>query len=251
MSKHFVVIGAPRTGSTLLVKTLNSLKSICCHGELLGPEHVRRYEDGFDPEGASKSERDNRAHRLLLERNEDPVGFIQRALTTNDAATGFKALYSAFLNPRWSEVRASLLANPDVRFIHLTRKNDLRRFISEEILHAGGPNHSGAGGRSETPIQVHIDIDTYLRNTAEVEAEGRQVISLLQEKELLDISYEQLSADTASTVATACQFLGLDIVSSDIMPALKKVGAVDLSDSVSNYQDLLDNPATRDLVLED
>jgi hypothetical protein len=68
---------------------------------------------------------------------------------------------------------------------------------------------------------------------------------------LLDISYEQLSADTASTVATACQFLGLDIVSSDIMPALKKVGAVDLSDSVSNYQDLLDNPATRDLVLED
>ena len=48
MSVKFVIVGAPRTGSTLLVKTLNSLDGVCCHGELLNVPMVRGYEDGFD-----------------------------------------------------------------------------------------------------------------------------------------------------------------------------------------------------------
>ena len=249
MSKTFVIVGAPRTGSTLLVRTLNGLDGIRCHGELLA-DFVRGYEDGFDPLAASKTERDERARQLLQQRDKDPRGFILNALNSENTATGFKALYSSLSNPRWREVTESLLAIPDIKFIHLTRHNSLRRFISEQIMQSGGANHSAAGGKSEKKIKVHIDIDTYLRSTAELEAEGAKVIALLQEKELLDISYEQLAADTAATVATACQFLGLDVAPSNIMPALKKVGAADLSDSVSNYQDLLDNPVTRDLVLE-
>ena len=35
MGNRFIIIGAPRTGSTLLVRTLNSIDGICCHGELL------------------------------------------------------------------------------------------------------------------------------------------------------------------------------------------------------------------------
>ena len=250
MSKKFVIVGAPRTGSTLLVRTLNGLEGIRCHGELLA-DFVRGYEDGFDPLAASKSERDDRANRLLQQRDQDPRGFILNALNSENKAAGFKALYSSLSNPRWREVTESLLAIPDIKFVHLTRHNSLRRYISEQIMQSGGPNHSAAGGKSEKKIKVHVDIDAYLANTAEVEAEGRQVISLLSEKALLDISYEELSADTPATVATVCQFLGLDIAASDINPALKKVGAADLSDSVSNYQELLDNPVTRTLSLAD
>lgn len=251
MSIQFVIIGAPRTGSTLLVKTLNSLEGVCCHGELLSPEQVRGYEDGFDLINASKSERETRVRRLLLERNTDPVDFIQRTLTSEHAATGFKALYNAFLHPRWSEVRAFLLAIPDIKFIHLTRQNGLRRFISEQILRAGGPNHSGAGGRSEIPIKVHVDIDAFLRRAGEIDAEGTELGSLLSNQAVLDISYEELAADTSTTVARVCQFLGLESVPSGIKPALDKVGAADLRNSVSNFQDLLDNPATRTLALTD
>jgi len=250
MSKKFVIVGAPRTGSTLLVRTLNSLEGICCHGELLA-DFVRGYEDGFDPLAASKSERDDRASRLLQQRDQNPENFILNALNTENTATGFKALYSSLTNPRWREVTQSLLAMPDIKFIHLTRHNSLRRFVSEQIMQSGGPNHSGAGGKSEKRIKVHIDIDTYRRNTAEIEAERRQVILRLPEKNLMDISYEQLSADTVATVTAVCQFLGLDTRPSEIKPALNKVGAADLRDSVSNYQDLLDNTATRALALAD
>ncbi len=251
MSIKFVIVGAPRTGSTLLVKTLNSLDGVCCHGELLGPENVRGYEDGFDLVKASKSDREARSQRLRLQRNSDPVGFIDRTLTTDHAATGFKALYSAFLSPQWRDVITFLQSTPDIRFIHLTRKNALRRYISEQILLEGGPNHSGAGGKSEIPLTVRVDIDAFLRNSAQIETQGKELGSLLSKQPVLDVTYEELSADTAATVTRVCRFLGLQIMPSDIQPALQKVGAANLSDSVSNYQELLDNPVTRALALTD
>jgi len=250
MSTKFVVVGAPRTGSTLLVKTLNTLDNVCCHGELLA-ELVRGYEDGFDLMAASKSERDARIHRLVQERNRNPSGFIQSALNTANAAAGFKVLYRDLINPRWSEVTDSLLALPSIKFIHLSRLNSLRRYISEQILQSGGPNHSGAGGNSEKRVKIHIDIDAYLRNTVETAAEARHTVALLSGQAVLDISYEELSADTTATVARVGRFLGLDIAATQIKPALKKVGAADLSEAVSNYQELLEHPATRALALMD
>jgi LPS sulfotransferase NodH len=210
MPISFVIVGAPRTGSTLLVKTLNSLPGMCCHGELLGSQNVRGYEDGFDLVDASKSERAARLQRLLLERNSDPVGFLQKALSSDNAASGFKALYSAFLDPRWNDARTWLLAMPDIRFIHLTRNNALRRFVSEQILLNGGPNHSGAGGRSETPIKVHIDIDAFEKRSAEIEAERSALCATILHQDVLNITYEELSTHTATTLARACQFLALD-----------------------------------------
>lgn len=250
MSITFVIVGAARTGSTLLVKTLNNLDGVCCHGELLA-DFVRGYEDGFDPLAASKSERDDRLKRLTQQRDQDPVGFITKALSTDNRATGFKILYQGLTNPRWSGVIASLLALPDIKFIHLTRRNNLRRYVSERILQSGGPNHSGAGGNSEKQVKVHIDIDAYVQNTARIDAESRQLVEQLANHPTLEVSYEELSVDTAATVARVCRFLGLDIAATTIKPALSKVGAADLSNSVSNYQELLDHPATRALALAD
>jgi hypothetical protein len=251
MSTKFVIVGAPRTGSTLLVKTLNTLDDVRCHGELLGPENVRGYEDGFDLENASKPARDARLQRLLQERNSDAVGFIARALDGSEAAIGFKALYAALLDPRWEAVVTMLLRDPATRFVHLRRGNGLRRFISEQILLAGGANHSGAGGRADVSLQVRIDIDAFLRREAELATLSQALGALLSGQQVLDIRYEELAADTAGTVNRVTAFLGLATASADVKPALTKVGAVDLRNTVSNYQELLDHPATRALLLAD
>lgn len=251
MSIKFVIVGAARTGSTLLVRTLNSIEGVCCHGELLGMNLVRGYEDGFDPISASKEQREERSARLLQERNSDPVGFMRRTLNAEHKATGFKALYSSLLQPQWHEVITLLQSMQDIKLIHLTRRNELRRYISEQILLEGGPVHSGAGGRSETAIKVRVDIDAFLQKSALLEAQAQELGSLLSMQGALHITYEELAADTTGTVNHVCQFLGLPAVPQNIQPALKKVGATDLQDSVINYQELLDNPATRALVLSD
>lgn len=244
-----MIVGAPRTGSTLLVKTLNTLDSVCCHGELLGEDQVRGYEDGVDLINISQQARERRVQRLLQERDADPVAFINRALTTDDSTAGFKALYSAILNPRWSAVMAWLLQLDNVRFIHLTRSNSLRRFVSEQILLQGGPNHSGAGGRSDVPMKIHFDIELYLNRTRELDAQAAEINALLSQQRVLPLSYETLAADPSAAVKQVCHFLGQINVASSIEPALRKVGAADLKDSVTNYEQLLDHPATRQLVL--
>ncbi|CAA0109136.1 Uncharacterised protein [Halioglobus japonicus] len=251
LNTRFVIVGAPRTGSTLLVKTLNTLDGVCCHGELLGEDQVRGYEDGVDLINITQQERKSRVQRLLQERNADPVGFINKALSTGGTAAGFKALYSAFLNPRWSEIMSWLQSLEDIRFIHLTRANSLRRFISEQILLQGGPNHSGAGGRSDVPIKIHCDIELFLSRSLELDTQANEISALLSQQRVLEVQYEALAADTSAAVKDVCLFLGLNNVASTIEPALRKVGAADLQDSVTNYQELLDHPATRELALSD
>ena len=86
MTARFVIVGAPRTGSTLLVRTLNGISGVRCHGELLQRNVVRGLEDGFDPEQATADERKARAQRLYDEREAGPVEFIEKALSGDNLA---------------------------------------------------------------------------------------------------------------------------------------------------------------------
>lgn len=250
MSVKFVVLGAARTGSTLLVRTLNTVPGVRCHGELLS-EQVRGYEDGFVPERANPEQRTARAKALRQARDADPVGFVAEALSGTAAANGFKALYSAFLDTRWEAVCSSLLAGGDVRFIHLVRRNGLRRFVSETILRAGGPNHSGMGGRSDQRVRVHIDIGEFRRTDRLVAEQTAAVRERLDGQAVHELSYEELAANTPAAVAGVCAFLGLPVAASEIRPALSKVGASDLAATVSNFEELLRDAHTRPLALSE
>ena len=68
---------------------------------------------------------------------------------------------------------------------------------------------------------------------------------------MVDIWYEDLASDTSATVTRLCQFIGVDVGDTEIQPALRKVGARDLRESVANFDELLDNDSTRQLALAD
>lgn len=248
MSTRFAIVGAPRTGSTLLVRTLNSIDGVRCHGELLQRNVVRGLEDGFDPEQATADERKARAERLYAGREADPVGFIQQALAGDALATGLKITYEIFFDPRWQAVIDWLAGEPDLHFIHLIRHNDLRRYVSEEILYAGGPNHSGAGGRAEQSMRIDVDIDTFVARRAEVAATAERFRALVEGRRLLEISYEAMARDIGTQVQAICEFLDPAIDASGTQAALSKVGARDLRETVGNVDELLAHEATREFV---
>jgi LPS sulfotransferase NodH len=250
MNTKFIIVGAPRTGSTLLVKTLNSINGILCHGELL-QDKVRGFEDGFEPINSTQTQRDERMQRLVAQRTDDPVGFVQRALDSLPQACGMKVLYAAFLNPVWAPVLEYINSLDNLHYIHIKRSNTLRRYISESIMRAGGPIHSGIGGRSERATSVHVDIDAFLKSQGVVGEQDARVISSMADKPVLDVFYEQLSSDPKGTIAGVCRYIGLDIDASVIKPALQKVGASELRDVVSNYDELIAHEGTRELLLRD
>ncbi len=245
MSVRFVIVSAPRTGSTLLARTLNSVPGVCCHGELLLPNRVRGFRDGFDPLAANADERKARAGALLQQRESDPAGFVQSALTGPESAIGMKVIYEDLLQPRWRAVLNTLLTDPDLRWIHLQRQNPLRRYVSEQVMLAGGAIHSGMGGKAKSKVKVAIDIDDFQARTEQIRAQCKQIDDLLADQTAVSIFYEDLSADPGNTVAQACQLLNIDVSPDQIEPALEKVGAADLSAAISNYAALLDNELTR------
>ena len=246
--RKFLIIGAARTGSTLLVKTLNSIEGVVCHGELLGPNKVRGFEDGVDLEHTSAEERKAREEALLARRSADTLGFLHEAMSGAGQAAGFKMIYSTFALEQWQGEVESLLADDSLWYIHLQRENNLRRYISEEIANNGGPIHSGAGGRADVAASIEVDIEAFLANTAQTEREHAAIAARLPAARTLDVSYESLAGDTAGTVRAVCEFLGVDPGAQPITAALAKVGAQDLRETVSNYAELAEHPVTRALL---
>jgi len=140
---------------------------------------------------------------------------------------------------------------PEIMFIHLTRRNNLRGYILIQIFPPRGPNHSRVGGRSDNSFQVQSDIADFLQNYSDTEANAQAIGVLLAGRNALDITYEELSSDTAAMAARVSELPALANSPSDIKPALTKVGAANLRNTVSNFQELLDNPVTRALALLD
>lgn len=249
MSTRFVIVGAARTGSTMLVRTLDGLAGVRCHGELLNPDGVRGYADGFDAFAATPQERKARADQLDGARSADPAAFVRDALAGDAAVNGFKALYSAFLDPHWSPAIDDLRGDPGVKFVHLVRHNELRRYVSEQILHSGGTNHSAVGGRSNRSVRVTVDIDAFCRSRDATRDERERARQLMAGHDVLEVGYEDMSGQPGEVIAGICAFLGVVVDPAAIEPALRKVGASDLRESVHNYDELLAHEATRDFIL--
>ncbi|GAB3288500.1 Stf0 family sulfotransferase [Parahaliea aestuarii] len=242
----FIIVGAPRTGSTLLVRTLNSIPGICCHGELLNAGKVVGYVDDFDTINASETERKAHRERLTRWRDSDPEGFLDAALKA-DSVAGLKLLYGAILHPRWRETVDSLLAGSRLKIIHLRRRNRLRRYLSEQVMKTTGATHSGLGGGANRfkRNKLHIDVQAFQRSESTIEQQAKKVSALCSSQPTLEVDYENLAQDFDSEIRRVTEFLGVDIGSGSIRPALEKIGANDLREAISNYAELAANPLTQ------
>ncbi|TDG12735.1 hypothetical protein E2F43_14290 [Seongchinamella unica] len=251
MPVTFFILSAPRTGSTLLVRTLNNIESICCHGELFLPGQVRGLRDEFDPRSASPQQRQARAQRLLQARDANPADFLNQALNRPQAAVGLKIIYEDFLNSRWQAALSPAIARPDTCFIHLQRRNALRRYVSEQVMHAGGAIHSDMGGGKNRRVKVEISPEAFAARRRQLDQEAEAALSMLDGKPVLDLFYEDLSDRLQPTIVSICDFLGLAVPVDTVEPGLRKVGEQDLSAAVLNYQEILANPLTRPFALMD
>jgi LPS sulfotransferase NodH len=237
-SRAFVIVSPPRAGSTLLRLTLNGLDDVRCHGELLNHKRV----SGLENEAAlpvDRKERRMRKTRLLEERARDPVGFVQRALSSEDAAaSGFKMLYHQFENPVFDPVISWLTAERSLRIVLLWRNDELRRYVSERVLRAGGPAHSGPGGRSERLVRVKIDPDTFLAETRRLREQRASLRGRFERHSTMDLSYEDLVEKPQAAIARTAEFVGAATPSRPVELALAKVGATDLAEVVTNLDEL-------------
>jgi LPS sulfotransferase NodH len=181
----FVILGLPRSGTTLLVSLLDSHTQISCEGELW-------------------------AHQLFL-----PLHYIEcRSRLCKKEVFGFKLLITHFETQNISNSNSIIqqLQAAGYRFISLTRRNLYRAALSN--IYAGflGTFHLSKSNfnRIKGPMYVDpqallqkMDRFDYLAQCQKKALNGISYLELVYEEDLMSESRHQ------NTVDRICEYLGL------------------------------------------
>jgi LPS sulfotransferase NodH len=230
-ASHFVILGHPRSGSTLLVQSLRAYEGILAYGELFQDEPDAR-------------RRAFRGAHVYYETDADGAAFLSDTIFHDDGdadtvAVGFKLFYTQARARGARSAWRYLLGRTDLCVIHLTRDNLLDAFVSLREAEASGRWHVGLGETPPAGAAIHVDPGDCLRFLDCVSAHRAWVRRAFQSHALLELSYERhLAADFDRTMAQVQGFLG---VPPKPLPILsRKQSSGPLETRVSNYHELKD-----------
>lgn len=198
---RFIIICAPRTGSTLLRRILDSLPGIICHGEIFSSDYVYGVSEKTNLHNSE--ERLSRKHR-----DHHPVDFLA-ALGLDDPAkrTGFKILYNDLLDPKTAIALSHLKADTGIRIIHLWRRDLVQRYVSECRLLAGYANAEQVAANKQTRIALTLDPQEFVTRSKNLISTASIIIDIFREHRIQTVAYEDLLRDNAKRVALLA-FLG-------------------------------------------
>ncbi|MBK8978309.1 MAG: sulfotransferase [Planctomycetes bacterium] len=236
----FIILAAERTGSNLLAGLLDSHPAIVLGGEFFNPtlSEQRRVPWPLVPEAARAE--------LAARRDADPIGFLEQVFEQGRAkgyrAVGFKLMYNHA--DRLPAVRDFLLSLPELRVVHLTRRNLVERFLSKRRAEVTGRwqkpvDDKGASSAVEKPKlpRIELEFDALVADLLKVERWQATYRSMFAGHPLLEVCYEDLADDPAGRAAPVVGFLGLD-TGVELAVRYQKTGTDSLRDAIANYDEL-------------
>jgi hypothetical protein len=223
---QFVCVGSPRTGSTLLMRSLNNHSRIVGFGEIVKdidryPAHYHEFENS----------------RSLFER--DPARFLQtkvfRKYPPSVDAVGFKIFYHhAPRDTTWGRsVWDYLLRRPDIKVLHLKRRNLLKTFLSRKQAGQTGEYIKYSDGQQRT---VSLDYDEALAFFEQMKASEAQYDALFAGRPMLEVIYEDVTRDYTAQMRGIQAFLGVEYEAID--PGTEKRPSRSLASQIENYAEL-------------
>jgi LPS sulfotransferase NodH len=233
----FVVVGAERTGSNLLVDMLATHPDIAAVGELF---NTRMIDEGqLDTRTVEPADAD----ALLRLRRVDPAGFLRaiarQATRGGQRVFGFKLLYYHMLSD--NRVVDHLLSKPDLRVIHLVRRDRVARYVSQ--LRAERTDHwwsaaaddaaqRRAGGGGDVEVDPRLLLWD-MQFTEQLEDRARATFAGCRG---VEIAYEDLAADLDGATGRALALV--DLPPMPLAPQSRKQGEGDAPKRIVNWQEL-------------
>ena len=207
---HFIILCRPRTGSTLLHTSLNSHPAIFSYGEL--PR--KNLEKGIT----------NSIEQHLFKKHPPSI-----------KAVGLKVFYDYLDSPEYRKFVFELSERPEVKVLHLKRRNALDEFISLEKAKKRNI-WSSTDGNSLSPVEsINPDPDEFRRFLALRAFLSRRAEYIFQGHPVLEVYYEDLIGDSRSTLMQIQQFLG--VKRRNLFSLLTKMGDP-LHRDIANYKAL-------------
>lgn len=201
--KKIIILTTARSGSNFLRRRLDTHPDIIMSGEV--------FNGGYcDVQGM-----ESRTAQLKVLRDRSPLSFVERCVFRGFdpavEAVGFTLFYDHCerLGDGLLPLLASLVADPDVRIIHLTRENLFRSYVSLEIAKQTKRFIRLHDGHCETREVIKLDPTACLAYVREKEQLRARYAAQFAPMKLLNVKYESMTRDPGSCDDTVLSFLGV------------------------------------------
>ena len=231
---RFVLLGAERSGTNLLMSMIDSHPQSCTGNEVFNPTFYEREEIPWFTVGMPSTP------ELVRLRLDDPVAFVRRLYELGSeaghATTGFKLQYSqATLLP---EVCDFLIDDESIRIIHLRRRNLLRRFVSERQASITDVWYQSTYDKAQAPPRVELDMSQCTADILDKEAHYKTFSGRLSgRRNVLELHYENMSDHPQLVGRRALRFLQMPEIGT-LEIRSRKTGQESVRDAVTNYGDI-------------
>jgi LPS sulfotransferase NodH len=239
-ANHFIVLGTQRTGSNLVQSLLNSHPNALCLGEVFN-QGIRT-----DMLGAKKclvladDWLVNLSTRELRCSDQQQLNFLDVFLKRaypNIECTGFRLFYEHTRNSVENALWRSLKRRPNLLYIHLMRRNHLRRYVSLMLARQTDLWVSEDSAKDLPTIRLEQQDCAAYFNKAENTV--RTFKGFLCDSDVLELYYEDLVTDYLQQMNRVLDRLGLEKQS--LSTRLKKINTSPLDECIQNYAELKDS----------
>lgn len=225
----FVLIGQPRSGSSLVIGSLRKHPQAVGFGELFNREQIVFNIKGYN----------NASKVFYRARKKYPIDFLNRYIFSSylekKRAVGFKLFPEQLDNKHFRCVWDWIEQNQDVAIIVLSRRNTLATYTS--FLIAQKTKVWQTIDRSQqASIKVTIDKKGCLAEFQKRDQYEAFIKERIANHRVMEITYENLSKSPCSTIMRVQEFLGLDRLEPTVTQI--KTETRPLSEVIYNYCEL-------------
>jgi LPS sulfotransferase NodH len=224
--RRFVIIAVPRTGSNYLSSLLHSHHDILCHTELFNPDRIW-LQVGLESAPLKLG--------TMAERDSDPQAFLASVWSQ---PLGHKAVGLKLLSWQNRRVERLLLLDHSVRKIILTRRNELKSYVS--LLQAQQTRAWGfaGGGQPAAPPPVTVTVAGLRENIRRNGVFYRRILRTVKwtRQPYLQVAYEDLFDE--AEIGRILAFIGVEPFQTPPQSRFKKQSRRTLRDRIANYDDL-------------
>jgi LPS sulfotransferase NodH len=233
--KDFFILTAPRSGSTVLTRTLDQHPQIFCAGELFHPsDKIYHPEWHFPFIGVKKKKGFSRqifSVTNYIKGYTSGVSFIKKFYNTRNekAIRGFKLMngHTKDFPTIWNYLKGQ-----DLKIIVLIRKNTFREALSSFRARKIGVFHS-AEDSSLADKKINVDAALLKKRVDELEAINANLLQLSEGKDRIIITYEEFE-EWQTMLDKVFDFLNVEKI--EMQPELRKISAANWRNGVENYQ---------------
>jgi LPS sulfotransferase NodH len=229
--RKFVVISTQRTGSTLLIKLLDSHPEVLCAGEIFYPPSgseyaIRRYID----QSLGRSLKNQIARRRLVKEFLDDF-YSQQGYS----AIGFKFMYSQARHiPRCYPSVMRYLEDNHIHVIHGVRNNLLRVVLSRVSSKSSGVY------RSTTPVErkpIYLPPKALVKELSRLREEGSRWEDRLSSLPYMQVDYESLMSNRGAEEQRILEFVGAE-KAAELTSPFTKLAAKGVKEMIQNYDEV-------------